>query len=139
MAAIKRNLAADLRGALIEAKESMEGKRKLNTLDGLIDKLLGNNKIGHAHKGTVPLCALLNQNFLAVLYKHTFHGGIALKFTTIQFEPDILAGGYFHSADASASRLRSEVARIAASSVDVGIGVVGIVVVIARTSTTYEF
>ena len=37
-----RDLAADLRGALVEVKESMKGKRKLNTLDGLIDELRGN-------------------------------------------------------------------------------------------------
>ena len=35
----KRDLAAELRGALIEAKESIEGKRKLNTLDHLINEL----------------------------------------------------------------------------------------------------
>ena len=34
-----RNLTTELRGALIEAKESIEGKRKLNTLDGLIEDL----------------------------------------------------------------------------------------------------
>ena len=39
MAAIKRNLTADLRGALMEAKESIEGKQKLNTLDRLIEEL----------------------------------------------------------------------------------------------------
>lgn len=35
----KRDLAAELREALIEAKESIEGKRKLNTLDYLINEL----------------------------------------------------------------------------------------------------
>ena len=40
-----RDITTELRGALIEAKESMEGKRKLNTLDRLIEKLRGNNKI----------------------------------------------------------------------------------------------
>lgn len=40
MAVIKdRDITTDLRGALIEAKESMDGKRKLNTLDRLIDEL----------------------------------------------------------------------------------------------------
>ena len=40
MASIEdRNLTTVLRGALIEAKESIEGKRKLNTLDNLIVKL----------------------------------------------------------------------------------------------------
>jgi hypothetical protein len=38
-ATANRDLTADLRGALIEAKESIEGKRKLNTLDELIEKL----------------------------------------------------------------------------------------------------
>jgi len=32
-------LATNLRNALIEAKESIEGKRKLNTLDNLINEL----------------------------------------------------------------------------------------------------
>ena len=40
-----RDITADFRGAIIEAKESIEGKRKLNTLDGLIEELRGNNKI----------------------------------------------------------------------------------------------
>ena len=39
----KRDLAAELRGALMEAKESLEGKRKLNTLDNLIDELRNSN------------------------------------------------------------------------------------------------
>lgn len=42
-----RDITAELRGALIEVKESMDGKRKLNTLDKLTDELRGNNKIGH--------------------------------------------------------------------------------------------
>ena len=46
-ATANRDLTADLRGALMEAKEAMEGKRKLNTLNGLIEELRGNNKIGH--------------------------------------------------------------------------------------------
>ena len=40
-----RDITTELRDALIEAKESMEGKRKLNTLDRLIEELRGNNKI----------------------------------------------------------------------------------------------
>ena len=39
----KRDLSAELRGALIEAKESIEGKRKLNTLDNLIDEIRDSN------------------------------------------------------------------------------------------------
>ena len=39
MAATNRDLTAELRGALMEAKEAMEGKRKLNTLDRLINDL----------------------------------------------------------------------------------------------------
>ncbi|MCH5302838.1 MAG: prevent-host-death family protein [Prevotella sp.] len=35
----KRNLSAELRGALMEAKEAMEGKRSLNTLNNLLDEL----------------------------------------------------------------------------------------------------
>ena len=38
-----RDLGAELRGALIEAKESIEGKRKLNTLDNLINELRDSN------------------------------------------------------------------------------------------------
>ena len=34
-----RDLSAKLRGALIEAKESIEGKRELNSLDNLINEL----------------------------------------------------------------------------------------------------
>ena len=40
----KRDLAAELRGALMEAKESLEGKRKLNTLDNLINELRNSNE-----------------------------------------------------------------------------------------------
>ena len=40
----KRDLAAELRGALIEAKDSIEGKRKLNTLDHLINELRNSNE-----------------------------------------------------------------------------------------------
>ncbi len=39
----KRDLASELRGALIEAKESIEGKRRLNTLDHLINELRDSN------------------------------------------------------------------------------------------------
>ena len=39
MAATNRDLTAELRGALLKAKESIEGKRKLNTLDRLINDL----------------------------------------------------------------------------------------------------
>ena len=35
----KRDLSAELRGTLMEVKESIEGKRKLNTLDNLINEL----------------------------------------------------------------------------------------------------
>jgi hypothetical protein len=35
----KRDLTEELRGALLEAKEAIEGKRKLNTLDNLINEL----------------------------------------------------------------------------------------------------
>ena len=34
-----RDLEANLRGAFMEAKESLEGKRSLNTLDELIKEL----------------------------------------------------------------------------------------------------
>jgi len=34
-----KDLTKELRNALLEARESMEGKRKLNTLDNLIDEL----------------------------------------------------------------------------------------------------
>lgn len=36
---MNRDITTELRGALIEAKESMDGKRKLNTLDRLIEDL----------------------------------------------------------------------------------------------------
>ena len=40
MAVIKdKDITTELQGALIEAKEAMEGKRKLNTLDNLINEL----------------------------------------------------------------------------------------------------
>ncbi len=39
----KRNLSAELRGALLEAKGAIEGKRKLNTLDNLINELRDSN------------------------------------------------------------------------------------------------
>ena len=46
MAVIKdRDITTELRGALIEVKESMDVKRKLNTLYKLTDELRGNNKI----------------------------------------------------------------------------------------------
>ena len=35
----KRNIYGELRGALMEVKDSIEGKRKLNTLDNLIIEL----------------------------------------------------------------------------------------------------
>lgn len=35
----KRDLSVELRGALMEAKESINGKRMLNTLDNLINEL----------------------------------------------------------------------------------------------------
>mgnify|MGYP007069840809 CR=1 FL=1 len=35
----KRDLSVELRGALMEARESINGKRKLNTLDNLINEL----------------------------------------------------------------------------------------------------
>ena len=35
----KRDLTDELRGALMEAKEAIEGKRKLNTLSNLINEL----------------------------------------------------------------------------------------------------
>ena len=44
MATTGRNMTAELRSALMEAKESIEGKRKLNTLDGLIDELKEDSK-----------------------------------------------------------------------------------------------
>ena len=44
MAATNRDLTAELRGALLKAKESIEGKRKLNTLDNLINELKEDSK-----------------------------------------------------------------------------------------------
>ncbi|SEF48787.1 hypothetical protein SAMN05216354_0640 [Xylanibacter ruminicola] len=44
MAATNRDLTAELRGALMEAKEAMEGKRQLNTLDRLINDLQSRHK-----------------------------------------------------------------------------------------------
>lgn len=35
----RRDLKDDLRGALIEAKDALDGKRKLNTFDNLISEL----------------------------------------------------------------------------------------------------
>jgi hypothetical protein len=40
-----RDITTELRGALIEAKESMDGKRNLNTLDGLIEELKEDSKL----------------------------------------------------------------------------------------------
>ena len=40
-----RDITAELRGALIEAKEAMDGKRKLNTLDRLIVELKEDSKL----------------------------------------------------------------------------------------------
>ena len=45
MAATNRDLTAELRGALLEAKEAMEGKRQLNTLDRLINELKEDSKL----------------------------------------------------------------------------------------------
>lgn len=45
MAATNRDLTAELRGALMEAKEAMEGKRQLNTLDRLIVELKKGSKL----------------------------------------------------------------------------------------------
>ena len=39
MIEVKKNLEDKFRDALMEAKESIEGKRKLNTLDNLITEL----------------------------------------------------------------------------------------------------
>lgn len=39
MIEVKKNLEDELRGALIEAKESIEDIRKLNTLNDLINEL----------------------------------------------------------------------------------------------------
>ena len=40
-----RDITTELRGTLIEVKESMDGKRKLNTLDRLIEELKGDSKL----------------------------------------------------------------------------------------------
>ena len=40
-----RDITTELRGALIEAKEAMDGKRKLNTLDRLIVELKEDSKL----------------------------------------------------------------------------------------------
>ncbi len=40
-----RDITTELRDALIESKEAMEGKRKLNTLDGLIEDLKEDSKL----------------------------------------------------------------------------------------------
>jgi hypothetical protein len=45
MAATNRDLTAELRGALMEAKDAMEGKRQLNTLDNLIVELKKGSKL----------------------------------------------------------------------------------------------
>ena len=39
MSTTNRDLTTDLRSALIDAKESIEGKRRLNTLDSLINDI----------------------------------------------------------------------------------------------------
>lgn len=39
----KRDFNVELRGALMEAKESIEGRRELNTLDNLINELRDSN------------------------------------------------------------------------------------------------
>jgi len=39
MSEARRDIKANLRGALAEAKDAIEGKRKLNTLDNLITEL----------------------------------------------------------------------------------------------------
>ena len=39
MIEVKKNLEDELRGALAEAKDAIEGKRKLNMLDNLITEL----------------------------------------------------------------------------------------------------
>ena len=43
MIEVKKNLEDELRGALVKTKESIEGKRKLNTLDNLINGLRNSN------------------------------------------------------------------------------------------------
>ncbi|MCH4018159.1 MAG: prevent-host-death family protein [Prevotella sp.] len=44
MVTSKKDFAAELRGALIEAKECLNGNRKLKTLNQLIDELRDNDK-----------------------------------------------------------------------------------------------
>ena len=39
----KRDMSFELRGALTEVKESLDGKRKLNTLDNLLNELRDSN------------------------------------------------------------------------------------------------
>lgn len=47
MIAIKdKGIEVNLRDALLEAKESIEGKRKLNTLDNLINELRDSGETG---------------------------------------------------------------------------------------------
>ena len=41
MSEAHRDIKANLRGALAEAKDAIEGKRKFNTLDNLITELRG--------------------------------------------------------------------------------------------------
>lgn len=46
MAVIKdKDITTELQGALVEVKESIEGKRKLNTLDNLIVELKKGSKL----------------------------------------------------------------------------------------------
>ena len=46
MAVIKdKDITIELQGALVEVKESIEGKRKLNTLDNLINELKEDSKL----------------------------------------------------------------------------------------------
>ena len=44
MSEARRNIKANLHGALAEAKDAIEGKRKLNTLDNLISELREDEK-----------------------------------------------------------------------------------------------
>ena len=58
MTAIKdKGIEVNLRDALLEAKESIEGKRKLNTLDNLINELRDQVK-----RGPVPCSALFHED-----------------------------------------------------------------------------
>ena len=41
MSEARRDIKANLRGALAEVKDAIAGKRKLNTLDNLINELRG--------------------------------------------------------------------------------------------------